>query len=528
MARHARRAEPAAAPPAPRAPGYARGRTVVLATVFLTGAGVLVLEIAGSRVVAPLYGSGLYSWSALISVTLAALSLGYWAGGRAADRRPDPALFHGGILGAGLLVLAIPSVAGFVLPLTEPLDPRLGVLLAATLLFFPALAVLGGVTPFAIRLTRPAEGSVGEASGLVFAVSTIGSLLAALATGFVLIPNLGVRSILALTGASLVLTAAAGFLASGRGGRAAAVALLAGLGLVAGRGPGSSKAPGAPRILARIPSFFGYLRVVETRVFRLLTVDGIGQNYVRLVPGMKSSAYIDFIGALPRLRDSSPPHPSTLLIGLGAGELVRHLQASGANLTVVEIDPRVEQAARRWFGLDLPRDRIHIEDGRAFLERDTATYDLVVMDAFLGEDVPGHLYTQEALAAVRRRLSPSGLLAMNYTSFPDGRDARSLVRTLRAAFPHVRTYNDGSRSTELASNVFLASAQPFALGGVDAAADSSAGPFLANEARLPEDGALLLTDDYNPINVFRLGANRRWRQAMIRMIGNDRAYWTDF
>jgi spermidine synthase len=195
---------------------------------------------------------------------------------------------------------------------------------------------------------------------------------------------------------------------------------------------------------------------------------------------------------------------------------------------VVEIDPRVEQAARRWFGLDLPRDRIHIEDGRAFLERDTATYDLVVMDAFLGEDVPGHLYTQEALAAVRRRLSPSGLLAMNYTSFPDGRDARSLVRTLRAAFPHVRTYNDGSRSTELASNVFLASAQPFALGGVDAAADSSAGPFLANEARLPEDGALLLTDDYNPINVFRLGANRRWRQAMIRMIGNDRAYWTDF
>jgi spermidine synthase len=195
---------------------------------------------------------------------------------------------------------------------------------------------------------------------------------------------------------------------------------------------------------------------------------------------------------------------------------------------VVELDPRVEQAARRWFGLDFPHDRVHVEDGRAFLERDTATYDLVVMDAFLGEDVPGHLYTREAFTAIRRRLSPSGLLAMNYTSYPDGRDSRSLVRTLRATFPHVKAYNDGSGSTELASNVFLASAQPIALGGVDVAADSSAGLFLANEARFPEAGALLLTDDYNPINVFRLGATRLWRQAMIRMIGNNRAYWADF
>jgi len=87
----------------------------VLATVFTTGAAVLVVEIAGARVVSPLFGSGLYSWSALISVTLAALSLGYWVGGRAADRRPDTAVFHGGILAAGLLVVAIPALASPVL-----------------------------------------------------------------------------------------------------------------------------------------------------------------------------------------------------------------------------------------------------------------------------------------------------------------------------------------------------------------------------------------------------------------------------
>ncbi|MGH7730886.1 MAG: fused MFS/spermidine synthase [Candidatus Eiseniibacteriota bacterium] len=513
---------------APQAFRLARERPLLLATVFLTGACVLVVEIAGSRVVAPLYGSGLYSWSALISVTLASLSLGYWVGGRAADRRPDPALFHTGILGAGLLVLAIPWAAGAVLRITEPLEPRLGVLLASALLFFPALAMLGGVTPFAIRLARPPAGEVGAVSGLFFAVSTIGSLLAALATGFVLIPNLGVRSILALTGVALTLTAAAGLVASRRRARAIAAVLAAVATLLAWRGMDPARGRGALRILARIPSFFGYLRVVETDAERMLTVNGIGQNYVPLVPGVEHSEYLEFMGALPRLHRAARPDPSALLIGLGAGELVAKLDAAGVRLTVVEIDPKVEETARRFFGLELPHERIHIADGRTFLERDAAVYDFVLMDAFLGEDVPGHLYTREAFRAMRRRLAPGGLVAINYTSIPNGRDVRSMARTLQAEFPHVVGFTDVSDTGELASNVFLASASPFALDPVAAAAVPSAGLFLAHELRAPEAGGTLLTDDYNPINVYRLGVNRRWRQDMIRHIGEDWAYWADF
>ena len=513
--------------PAPQALRLVRERPLLLVTVFLTGACVLVVEIAGSRVVAPLFGSGLYSWSALISVTLAALSLGYWAGGRAADRRPDPALFNTGIFAAGVLVVVVPWAARVVLRVTEPLDSRLGVLLAAVLLFFPSLAVLGGVTPFAIRLARPPAGEVGAVSGLFFAVSTIGSLLAALVTGFVLIPNLGVKSILALTGAALMLTAAAGLYATRRGLRASAAALLAAATLAAWRGVDAAGTPSTVRILARTPSFFGFLRVVEAGDYRILTVNGIGQNYVPIRPEGKRHAYLEFMGALPRLHRAEAPDPSALLIGLGAGELVGQL-TSAVRLTVVEIDPRIEETARRYFGLTLPREHIRIADGRAFLERDTAHYDFLFMDAFLGEDVPGHLYTREALAAMRRRLAPGGLLAMNYTTIPNGADARALARTLRAAFPHVKAFTDGSQATELASTVFLASASPIALDGTIAADVPSVGLFLANEARFPEAGATLLTDDYNPINLYRLGATRVWRQAMIRLIGEEWAYWADF
>lgn len=526
MSRRARNAERDAPGQVPRAVDVSRGRLPLLVTVFLTGGCVLVLEIAGSRVVAPLYGSGLYSWSALISVTLAALSLGYWVGGRAADRRPAAAHFHGGILVAGVLVVAIPWAARFVLPATEPLDPRVGVLVASTLLFFPALAVLGGVTPFAIRLARPPAGEVGTMSGLIFAVSTIGSLLGALAAGFLLIPNLGVRSILSLTGATLMLTAAAGLVASGRRVRAGVALALAVASTLSLRSA-DSNTQGSLRILARIPSFFGYVRVVETDTERMLTVNGIGQNYVPLLPGGRHHPYLEFMGALPRLYRAGADR-SGLLIGLGAGELVGRLEAVGVRLHVVEIDPRIDEAARRFFGLTLPRERIHIADGRAFLERDTALYDFVLMDAFLGEDAPGHLYTREALAAMRRRLAPGGLLAINYTSLPDGRDTRSVARTLQAAFPYVKAFTDGSQATQLASVVFVASASPISLDPPGMSDGPSVELFLANELRITGAGGTVLTDDYNPINVYRIGATRLWRRLMAGHIGEASAYWADF
>ena len=203
------------------------------------------------------------------------------------------------------------------------------------------------------------------------------------------------------------------------------------------------------------------------------------------------------------------------------------LNAARVSLTVVEIDPRIEETARRFFGFTLPHERIRIADGRAFLERDDALYDFVCMDAFLGEDVPGHLYTREAFAAMRRRLAPGGLLALNYTSLPTGRDVQSVARTLRAVFPHVRVFTDGSASTDLASNILLASAKPITFTGSDST-DSSVQLFLANEARDPPEGGRVLTDDYNPLNAYRLGANRLWRAQMIRYVGKDWGYWADF
>jgi spermidine synthase len=500
------------------------------ATVFITGAAVLVIEIAGSRVLAPYYGSGLYSWSALISVTLAALAAGYALGGRAADRRPAPALFFTIILAAGALVFAIPWIGRFVIRSTAGLGPRMGVVSAGLLLFLPPLALLGAATPFAIRLARPPEGALGSMSGRLFAISTAGSLMAAVATGFLLLPNLGVKTILGATGILLMALAAVG-LQRARSPRVAAAvaALLLALALTPRLDVVSQ--PRQFKLLARTPSFYGLIRVVEGPAWRVLTVDGVGQNYVSLTGAGRPTAYQAFIAAMPAMhrRPQGPPLRA-LVVGLGAGQLVRMLEAAGLRTEVVEIDPRIEQTARRWFGFDLPKERVHVVDGRVFLESDTAPpYDYVILDAFLGEEAPWHLFTVEALDAARARIAPGGLLLVNYTSVAAGADVNAVGATLRRVFPYVAGYTDGSPAGELAENVFVAADAPFALNREMAASAKGAElvtGFLDRE--LPKGPGTVLTDDFNPINVYRTASSRKWRESMVTFLGKDWDFLSDF
>ena len=183
----------------------------LLATVFITGACVLIIELAGSRLLAPWFGSGIYTWSSLIAVTLAALALGYAFGGRLADRLPRANILFNLCLAAGLWTLSTPMLARPLLPfMIQIADIRIGVLLSSLLLYFPNLFLLGAIGPFVIRLMTRERTTVGTVSGRVFAVSTIGSLLGALATGFILIPNVGVLTIFAFCGSLLLALAIIG------------------------------------------------------------------------------------------------------------------------------------------------------------------------------------------------------------------------------------------------------------------------------------------------------------------------------
>ncbi|HSC93027.1 MAG TPA: fused MFS/spermidine synthase, partial [Gaiellaceae bacterium] len=183
--------------------------------VFGAGTGTLATEIAASRLLAPYYGSSTIVWANLIGLVLLALSLGYWVGGRVADRRPDPRLLGQLVVASGLLVAVIPFAARPILDVAaEGLDELsagavVGSFFATLFLFAPPVFLLGMVSPFAIRLAVEDVATAGQTAGRLYALSTAGSLVGTFLPALVTIPLVGTQRTMLASAAVLVLASAA-------------------------------------------------------------------------------------------------------------------------------------------------------------------------------------------------------------------------------------------------------------------------------------------------------------------------------
>lgn len=165
-------------------------------TIFTTGAVILVIEILGTRILAPFYGSTIFVWSSLITITLLSLALGYYFGGKLADKKPNTKTLYWIIFIAGAAILLIPQYNKWILLQTNRFGLKYGPLLAAFFLFAPPLFLLGTVSPFVVRIKTPTLDHLGAIAGNLYAISTFGSLVGGLLAGFYLVPNFSVSSII--------------------------------------------------------------------------------------------------------------------------------------------------------------------------------------------------------------------------------------------------------------------------------------------------------------------------------------------
>ncbi len=126
-----------------------------------------------------------------------------------------------------------------------------------------------------------------------------------------------------------------------------------------------------------------------------------------------------------------------LVVGLGGGTLPAFLRRHypDAVIDAVDIDPEVAFVAREYFGFrEDDRMRIHVADGRKFIESVRQPYDAIFLDAFGSDSVPAHLTTREFLRAVRRAVSPGGVVIGNIWDRAYNRLYDSMVRTYREVF----------------------------------------------------------------------------------------------
>src|SRR5262245_49536168 len=450
-----------------------RGRSAfLLATVFLSGAAVMVVEMTTVRVLQPTFGSTNYVWTNVIAVVLAALAAGYAIGGRIADARPSPGVLYGVLALGGLLVAATVPLATPVSQWLLPVDVNLenvtsflmrGSLAATLILFAPSTLLLGMVSPMAIRLLS--EHGVGRAAGRVFAVSTVGSIVGTYLPTLWLVPEYGSRATLLIAAAMLLLPAVAGLIVfSGRRGAplaALAVAAWAGTAAAAelrpNRGAPALEEGGTALVREERESPYQYLTVREDTfpgqpptTYKLLTInEGVFTYHSFEVAGsvLTGNRYYDDYALLPLLVDV--PAGETLrgaVVGLAGGVTPRQWdhfwgRTYGLRIDGAELDPDVVELGRRHFHLP-PENaewlRVRVMDGRqmlALLPPDVS-YHMLVVDAFSQEYyIPFHLATREFFELARARLADGGVFAMNVYSYSaDSEILAAIENTLASVF----------------------------------------------------------------------------------------------
>jgi spermidine synthase len=414
-----------------------RTRTALSVVVFCAGAGSMATEICASRLLAPYYGGSTVVWANVIGLVLASLSLGYWLGGRLADRRPTTRALGTVVAAGAALVALVPFVARPFLDLsisgidTLSTGVVVGSFAAALLLFAPPVVLLGTVAPFALRLAVDDVRTAGATAGRLYALSTVGSLVGTFVSALIAIPLIGTQRTLlaaaALLGASAALLLGARWLVL--------VAALAGLLLVP---PGAVKAQSGTIWERESP--YQFVQVVQRGETRYLYLnEGVAiHSEWRPDTVLTGDEWDMFLAAPPLL---GRPLRHVAILGNAGGTIARSLARfyPGVRIDGVELDPVVTEAGRRFFGLSkIPGLRVVTADARPFLRAEHARYDLIVVDAYRQPYVPFYLATQEFFRLVRERLAPGGIVALNVATVPgDHRLARDVAGTLAWELPQV-------------------------------------------------------------------------------------------
>lgn len=486
--------------------------------VFVSGMTSLALEMCASRLLGAYFGTSLFIWGSLIGLILLYLMIGYFLGGRLADRYPRPQVLCGITAVAAISIIIIPFVcerilAGSVTGLEQvSVGLFAGSLIGTLLLFAIPVTLLGLVSPFAVRIITREVKESGRISGSLYAISTVGSILGAFLPVLWFIPTWGVRRSLIIFGVILLASSLWGFVPKRRPVVAIPLAVLIipmVFVLVVPLGPLKT----IPNLIYSQESLYNYIQVTRdndgTRELVLNEGDAVHSIYNPNSTSILTSWYWDYFLAAPYFNQGFTPNQLKRvgIIGLAGGTSARQFTQVYNNVPIdgAEIDPAIVSVARKYFNMNEPNLNVYNQDGRTFLAASKHTYGLIAVDAYQQPYIPFQFTTKEFFTQVRSHLSSSGVVAINtgHTN-NDYRLVQAFVNTLSTVFPSVYTFNvPGTINTEIIATVQPTSLSTFQKQMSQFAPDSTMG-LLASEVlpvatRARPDGGLVFTDNEAPI-----------------------------
>jgi spermidine synthase len=412
---------------AERAFAASLARPLLFAVAFIGGWTIMMLEILGGRVLAPYFGYSVYQWGALIGVVMAALAVGYFLGGRVGDRPGAQRFLLGALIVSTAFVLVVPRFANDFMPAMRVAGPAWGAVFGTVILLGVPSVLLATVSPIVIKLT--ATSRIANSAGLVYAVSTVGSIGGTFFAAFYAIPELGTR-LSHFVAAALLVAAVLAMAYASRKLAAAAVSVVI---LVLGFPLPASRAPGE---IYHAESIHNIIRVIDSPTQRDLFLNyTLGAQTMMSKTGLLTGGYYDTFLIGPYFNGGN----KVLFLGVAGGTSLKQLVTVYPKLTVtgVDLDPAVLKVAREYFGLKGEK-RINLiaEDARWFVSNTTETYDVIAIDLYVTGHIPFFTTTKEFFTLVHDRLSENGIVIMNVLSITGtGELLNPMIRTVRSVFP---------------------------------------------------------------------------------------------
>lgn len=472
-------------------------------------------ELIGAKMLAPYYGSSLFVWATVMAVTLGGLALGYFLGGFFSAKNKYSNFLYYIVLLAAAFTSLMPLSSGMIISFTSGLSMLPSIVVSSLLILMPPVFLMGMVSPLIIEKLSSTGNHAGKTSGSIYAISTLGGIIATFTMGFYIIPNFGLSKPALCTGlclSALPLWAilnhkkvASGFIL---------FFILISYILLAPKNNFSDI-----KILSQNEGMLGQLMVVDYPVYqtkerpeyyiRMMLFNRVIQAFYNAHDS--SNKYFPYVSLMTQEIKHQKDSGRVLLLGLGGGCVANELVQNKFSVDAVELDPRVVEAAREFFNLDSGIG-VYVDDARRFINQCTQKYDIIIFDVFKGEESPSHLITLESLEKIKKTLNPNGILVINGYGFRTGdksRGIKAIVHTVQKSGFYTQTVPSTPKEEE--GNLLLF------------ARKNKFNTLTASYNFTPEEisQAPLLTDDKPLLEVLNTPAVIAWRSAYIQSAITD-------
>lgn len=436
---------------------------------FITGSIIMGYELTVSRLIAPYYGNSVYTWGILLSVVMLALSLGYYFGGRLADKTKKPELVLALILFiAGLVLFVSYFISQLLLQHSLQLVAQSSsawlylVILSVAMLcsFAPAMTLLGMISPLVLKLSVKGLKTIGHTAGLLSMLGSIGGIIGSLVASFILIPTIGVLHSIQLL--SILLSLSSLLFCFNKKNAQLVMLFVIGI-LFVDRFYQIFVVQAQADVV--VESLYNHIKISDHNGRMYLTTGNArGVQSISIPESGIMNNYLDYFALAPSLLQKEKPY-SILLIGVAGGTVIKQLNQffpNAVEIDAVEIDPTMIDVAKQYFDLSDSEANIIVGEGRQYIATTQKKYDIVLIDAFSTDlYAPTHLMTQEFFNQVKTALNPGGLMVFNVVSPEIVETGQSLYQaianTVASVFLH--TYHAPIRDNQIAisNHILIAS-----------------------------------------------------------------------